>query len=688
MRKGTAILVLLLAAAMPAAAGDRIVYDEGLAPGFQNFSYGGGSTFDSTEQAHTGSLSVRFVGGSAPNNYNAVSFFSTKDFLTQDYPIVRFWVHGGSTGGQQLYFFLQHNGLIVAQAELDPYISEGSIAAGTWREVVVPLTTGALSYDGSYDRIDIQSDSDNAQPVLYIDDVVLAATPTPPQDSIFRNGFEVVSLPPAPNGLVQERDVSVLGMVSDRFTWRDAANQPRAAVLAHNTGQLGPGGTRGGEMREFRYQVGGNTRVVAASGSAASGFGYVVSHRSEGTTGIGADDSPLGHGFTGNFQRVWQGRHHALFRFTQTYPRYAKTTAPQPNVLYNVPVTLEWMFATGRDHPLWAISWDFTGVPADATDSDSRAPYGEMLFDGSASEGAHAQIAGVGWGDRYKFTTTSAPASYSSSWTWNVPNTIPYVKLWTTSPDATMGTVQTQTIQQQDAGGYFGTARWNTTSAAGNACTTPATLMPCDYNWPYQSINYSLVAPTTPTNNTRLAWGTNFGFLGQTSYYTHGSAFWGGPLPNTTDSGWPRKSYSTHVVMGTHSADPVGAQVTQTETVQTLTLSASVGNVATSGPAGVNRPDSITYAPAGYDPVYGTLTFVALGNTLDANIAVGSGTLRKPVIVVRNISGGDYPTLRFNGVAQTVDVDYFPSLRSETGDLWITLNRDLSGATNRIELLP
>ena len=32
-------------------------------------------------------------------------------------------------------------------------------------------------------------------------------------------------------------------------------------------------------------------------------------------------------------------------------------------------------------------------------------------------------------------------------------NTVPYVKEWITSTDATMGLVQTQTIDEQDAGG-------------------------------------------------------------------------------------------------------------------------------------------------------------------------------------------------------------------------------------------
>jgi hypothetical protein len=226
---------------------------------------------------------------------------------------------------------------------------------------------------------------------------------------------------------------------------------------------------------------------VRASGSGASGFGYVVSHRSEGNAGLGAaDDSPLGHQFPGQFQRVFEGRHHAIFRFTQLYPRYSRQNAMPPNTQYDVPVTLDWVFSTGHDHPLWAITWDLSGVPVDAVESDSRAPYGELLFDGSASEGAHSVIAGVSWGDRFKFVSTTSPVTYNSAWTWNTPNTIPYVKLWTTAVNATMGTVETQTIVQQDAGGYFGTNRWNTSSAGGNACNNiigaANHVMPCDFN--------------------------------------------------------------------------------------------------------------------------------------------------------------------------------------------------------------
>jgi hypothetical protein len=353
------------------------------------------------------------------------------------------------------------------------------------------------------------------------------------------------------------------------------------------------------------------------------------------------------------------------------------------------------MFATGRSHPLWAITWDMSAVPAGRLEDDARAPYGELLFDGAVTPGAHSPIAGVAWGDRFKFTSTTNPVVYASAWTWNAPNTIPYVKLWTTAVDATMGTVQTQTIAQQDAGGYWGVNRWNTTSANGLGCTVAGGggvdhLMPCGFNWPYQSINYSLnpFTPAVPTNNTRLAWGTNFGFLGQTQYFIHGSQWYGGPLPDTTAPGHPRKSYSTHVVLGTHTSDPVGAQVTQNQTVQATSFTAAAGTVATIGPAGVNRPDSAVYAPVGWNHVYGAWAVAAAANAVDTNFNVSSGTLADPLVIVSNWTAGTLPaTVRLNGAALVQDVDYFPSVRTSASELWLTLARDLTGAANRLEIL-
>ncbi len=694
MDKRIAAWALLLAAG-PATAQSVAVYSDSLQNGFQDFSFGAPAPdFANLAPAHAGAASIAFAG----NNFNAIGMANVgTDYNTATHPIVRFFVHGGASGGQQLRIYLQTtdaggNSTPLANAELDSYISGGAIVAGQWREVLVNLTLPPLGINGSYDRIDLQSDVAAAQAVMYVDSVSLEAPAA--GNSVFADGFEGGGGggPTVPLLLI-EPNAAVGGMQSERYTWRDHNNQPRVAALARNDGQVGPQGQRGGELWEYRYETPGGTRIVRQTGGFPGGFGYVVSHRNEGSSGIGGDDSPLGHGFAGQFASIFAGRHHAILRFTQRYPRYSRTDANPANAQYQVPVTIEWVIANGRSHPLWAMTWDLTGalpnaVPVDALNDDTRAPYGEMLFDGSASAGGHSAIAGVGWGDRYKFASTTNPVTLNSEWTWNVANTIPYVKLWTTSVDATMGTVQTQTIVQQDAGGYFGTSRWNSTSAGGFACTIGGNnyRMPCDFNWPYQSINYSLGGGGA-TNSTRLAWGANFGWLGQQSYFTHGSAFWGGPLPNTSASGWPRKSYSTFIVLDRHTLDPVGAQVAEIEAVQATTASVLIGSVRSSGPAGVNRPDNATYAPIGWNHVRAAWAFEAAGNQLDANLAVAAGTLRRPLLIVGNWTGPLPATLRYNGQVLVQDADYLPSLRADSNELWITLLRDLQGASNRLEVI-
>src|SRR5437773_2022882 len=150
-------------------------------------------------------------------------------------------------------------------------------------------------------------------------------------------------------------------MVSDRFTWIDKNGQTRVAVLAHNDGQVGPNGARGGALRQFQYQVPGGIRVVNATnypgGAAQAGFGYVVMHQSRSTCVAGSDDSPLGGFEAGNgFERIFEGRHHAIFRFRQNYPRNCAFMGPV--VQRFMPVTIDWIFSTGRDNPIWAITID------------------------------------------------------------------------------------------------------------------------------------------------------------------------------------------------------------------------------------------------------------------------------------------------------------------------------------------
>lgn len=684
--RSSLVVALLAACAAPCAAQAQslTVYDDALQNGFGDWSYGGGSNFANTTPVHGGSKSISLAG----NAFNAVSFtHETGQLTTATYPALHFWIHGGTTGGQALTLLLQKDCDVacvqVAQGNLNSFIIGGSPGANAWREVFVPITQAPLSYSGDYDRFDIQSNAAGTQPTVYFDDITAQAGTT--VDLIYKNGFE--GMPVAANALVEEHDVTVASMVSDRFTWRDSANRPRVAVLAHNDGQNGPvapGGypNRGGALREFRYQMPDNSTRVAGvtdyGNGGQGGFGYVVSHSAWESNGGGCngDDSPLGYGTPGAFERVFEGRHHAIFRFTQNYPRHC-SSAPG-GATNTVPVTIDWTFSTGRDNPLWSITYDMSALGANVLFDDSRAPYGELNIDGVGAQ----DISGVAWGDRWQFTSTSAPVQLDSSWTWNVPNTVPYVKLWIASTNATMGIVQSQTMTQQDAGArnefyHDITAFWNHTSAQGDAGDGYA--MPYQDAWPYQANSFSIDVGA-PSNNARLTWGTSYGFFGQSSYDVYDGVV-------ATASGYPKKSYATYIVLGPHSTGPVEAQRSEVEARQTMTLTASVGSVATSGPAGPARADTITYAPPGYDPVRGALTFLAAGNLLDANIAVASGTLKHPMLIVRGMNA-EPAVVRFNNTTLTADVDYYASLRAGSNELWLTLNRDLSGASNHLQFLP
>lgn len=697
--------------ALSAQAQTLTVYDDALQNGFADYSFGGGTSPNATAFVHTGTKSASILG----HNFNAISFAHAPGNVltplhTANTPVLRFWVNGGTASGQQFHFALELNGAFVgSSAALDTYISGGGVAQNAWRQVTIDLRQAPFNAV-NFDRIDIQSDEDAAHTdasATYFDDFVLGQ-PTGSAVSPMQIEHDVLV------GPVNPIDARI---TSDRFTWRDSNGQPRVASLAHNDAEVittpdNGAGSHGGGLREFKYQLSnGETRTatVTTYGNAGyGGFGYVTMHTNFGhSAGCNGDDSPLGMQFGGHWQRIFEGRHHAIFRFTQLYPRNCPTSAPV--VTRYLPVTIDWIFSTGHDNPVWAVTYDVdqiaaTGgqpVAANMYYDDSRAPYGELNIDGYGFN----DLNGVAWGDFYKFTTTNAAGTaitWNSPFNWTAANTVPFVKEWLDAPltadvparnDATIGIVQTQTITQQDAGGARDlsvgsdiTPYWHKTEADGVQSAGPGHSLPNGDNWPYQACGDNFYADGVTTNNARVTWKTQYGFMGQSTYRINDGAV---ESTVTTAPGYPKKSYSTYVVLGQQSTLPVDAQVTQVETAQSLTLTTSggIGSVVTTGPAGVTRADNVTYAPAGYNHVYGALAFSATNSNLDANIAVGSGTLKKPLVILSNYtSGADPLSVKFASSTLAADIDYFASVRTGSNELWITLNRDLTGATNHLEI--
>lgn len=705
MRVGSiGLCVLLLAGVcLTARAADVVVYDEASINGFNDgCSFPSPSAdFDFANPApvHTGMKSIRFT----PDNFNAVSWCTPAPYsASTDFSGISFWVNLSSAGeGSTVSLVLGDSTAMPPQfyaATLDS-LHGSSVPSGTWVNIQTTFASGPIAYGGTFNQISLQDESGAIQSNVYFDDVTLLGASNLP-DEIFAGDFEGAG--GAAGTIVIEPNVTACGLslVAERYTWTDAAGRARSATLSHN--DVGNAGHRG-ELCDYTYHTDAVTvrDVQELTSGGAGGFGYIVSHLIYNSAayfaalgGPDGDDSPLGHGFSGSFLRLLNGRHHAILRFTLNYPRWGQTQGAMPVATkrYLVPVTIDWLIATGRNHPLWSVSYDLQGAVSDdglgthpvdgEIRADSRAPYGDMAFDGAGTAAGYGNnVGGVAWGDHYKFTTTGAtPMTLNSSWTWNQLNTIPYVYLWTQapSPDAEMGIVQSEDITKHDAGSEFSFINWNTTSAiVGQGCPPPDNyVMPCvDYQWAYQANADD--AATTPQGDKHLTWGTGYGFLGWSAYSTDGS--------QGTGIGWPYQSYATHVVLGAHSAAATNAQVTQVENAMSSTLSASVGIVTGSGPAGAGLASTQMFQPSGYNRVYGTWEVNAAGGnaTLALN-AAGSGILN-PMFIVHNHANALPASVTLDAVPLTADVDYFATVDPASADhadtrLWITINRNWVGS--------
>jgi hypothetical protein len=170
-------------------------------------------------------------------------------------------------------------------------------------------------------------------------------------------------------------------------------------------------------------------------------------------------------------------------------------------------------------------------------------------------------------------------------------------------------------------------------------------------------------------------------------HYDCGSDIWTGTRVNGM-----LMAYSIFVVLGTHSGSytngVVGHEVTQMENAALATLSASTGTVKTTGPAGVGNAASasITYTPAGYNPIYATWEITAAENQANATLTPATGKpLDHPMFVIDGYATNQLPAVISVGAGLTnAGVDYFATLDTANQRLWITVNGVVNSAVNLI----
>ena len=488
-----------------------------------------------------------------------------------------------------------------------------------------------------------------------------------------------------------------------RLTWRDARNNPRTLTLyAH--------------LYRYDFSFAGaaadpnqlTQRVANDDAFGHEGFGYVVSHNTQnGNSPLGKANAPSRVQTT-----LFAGAHHAIHRVELPYDRDKEAGGNG----IRIPVVIEWLVATGRDHPVWAVTYRMGevqnpgGVDLDVYRMDVRGPYGSLNFDGAANRSSGDVIGGVSWGDHaLRFRSVGVALSLDAPWTYDTPNSVNFTQAWTANVNAEMGIVQTRsgdrTLGYPDR--VVGRERGRTSAAVfadKGDCTgfddTRVYTMPCVNGWPYQLMNFDwspgTAKPLGEATGTKLmAWGAPYGWLGASAY----SLF---DFSADVD-GRGDRAYSTFIVLGPKCrldgaalcvlAGDVDTTLAAVEALSAAAITdVSVGTLTAQVPRGpgATAPKSLVN---GYDDTYATFHLDAAANQVDFRFVPAAGRpVSRPVFVIGGFTARQLPAVSVDGVPLSVndgriDAGAFVSIDTARNELWVTLNRSI-GAASQIRIGP
>jgi uncharacterized repeat protein (TIGR01451 family) len=149
-----------------------VVYDEALASGWGDWSWNTTRNFANPSPVHSGaaSLAITYDAAWAGLYLHA----NALDLSAED--TLRFWIHGGATGGQEISVSLNQNG--------NTYIVTAS--AGSWQQVEIPLST--FGSPAKVSDLIFQENSGGTQPTFYLDEIAFInnelPTPTVPPPGV------------------------------------------------------------------------------------------------------------------------------------------------------------------------------------------------------------------------------------------------------------------------------------------------------------------------------------------------------------------------------------------------------------------------------------------------------------------------------------------------------------------------
>lgn len=152
------------------AASDVTIYSDSLNGNWWNGSWGTTLNLNNSAPVQSGSASTAATITAA---WGAVYFGTSSALNGSDYLSARFWIHGGSAGGQQI-------AVKVIDANNGNWNNSVTVApqANTWTQVTVNLSS--VGSPATIAGLVWQDSSGGAQPSFYVDSVSLIAAPSVP----------------------------------------------------------------------------------------------------------------------------------------------------------------------------------------------------------------------------------------------------------------------------------------------------------------------------------------------------------------------------------------------------------------------------------------------------------------------------------------------------------------------------
>ena len=174
------VVLVLFVVAANAGAAPLVVYQDALAPGFENWSWAPPARLNlaSTNPVHAGTNAMAWT----PASFEGAFFHRGAGIDPATVLALRGWVHGGTTGGQDIDVCLVSGGDPVKTPcpKLAAFVT-GGIAANTWRSFRIPIAELADAGDVA-DGFWFQSGTASAQGIVHLDDIDFEDAPVgPPQ---------------------------------------------------------------------------------------------------------------------------------------------------------------------------------------------------------------------------------------------------------------------------------------------------------------------------------------------------------------------------------------------------------------------------------------------------------------------------------------------------------------------------